>query len=178
MRETPWGVAARVRDLVAMARRFGVAEAVVIGSPTQGRGSFGGADLRGPRKIVAQRTRVLRAHDVVLFPRIAIPRCPPQLLPTSVLPLCVVLALTIHAAHVQLRCLLSGRADVVARLEYNVFVVDQGESMLHAPASTPQRRMHAAPSHSRRYPFDYLLPAGNGDSPSSFRNLLCFALDS
>ena len=33
-------------------------------------------------------------------------------------------------------------------------------------------------SHRRRGRFDYLLGAGNGDSPSSFRNALCFAVDS
>ena len=44
--------------------------------------------------------------------------------------------------------------------------------MLHDPAAIPQRRMHAA----LRDRFDYLLGAGNGDSPSSFRNALCFAV--
>ena len=49
--------------------------------------------------------------------------------------------------------------------------------VLHDPAAIPQRRACGA-SHRRRDRFDYLLGAGNGDSPSSFRNALCFAVDS
>ena len=47
----------------------------------------------------------------------------------------------------------------------------------HDPAD-PSAPHACGTNHRRSYPFDHSLPVGNGDSPSSFRNALCFAVDS
>ena len=55
----------------------------------------------------------------------------------------------------------------IRRLIYMCFMIQQRS--LSAACMRRQRRGDR---------FDYLLGAGNGDSPSSFRNALCFAVDS
>ena len=55
-----------------------------------------------------------------------------------------------------------------------------GLSTRRAPVTHPPVTANARSRmvRYRRDRFDYLLGAGNGDSPSSFRNALCFAVDS
>ena len=62
----------------------------------------------------------------------------------------------------------------VISMEYPTRIL--GELAGVAQVETENLRPRLPVGRTSRYRFDYLLGAGNGDSPSSFRNALCFAV--